>query len=355
MIAEKREKEKQEIENWKPVTLSTDFDRQCGVSTQTCLPRIDDQPFTAMKKELIKPYPIQSISELHRLLELSKPEQPLVSVIDFSAITCFSDENLRSVSYNFYCIALKKGFEGKMKYGQNSYDFDEGVMTFFSPGQVVTAEIVDGLKLSGWWLVVHPDFIQGYPVASQIRDYGFFSYAVSEALHLSEKEEIILDFIIGTIKQEYSSTIDQHSQGVITSQIQLLLNYYDRFYSRQFITRKTANKTLLVKLEALLTAYFSSEALPKRGLPTVQHVADKLNLSPTYLSDLLRSLTGQSTQHYIHNQVIEKAKNLLVTTDLTVGEIAYRLGFGHSQSFNRLFKSKTTLSPLDFRSTFLSN
>ena len=305
-----------------------------------------------MKKEPIKPYSIESISELHRLLALGKPEHPLVSVIDFAAITCFSDPNLRSVRYNFYCIALKKNFRGKMKYGQQSYDFDEGVMTFFLPGQVVTTDIVDDLKLSGWWLVVHPDFIQSYPVAKQINGYGFFSYAVNEALHLSEKEEALLEFIIGTIRQEYNSAIDQHSQNVITSQIQLLLNYCDRFYSRQFITRKTANNTLLVKLEALLTTYFNSKLLPETGLPTVHYMAEQLNLSPTYLSDLLRSLTGQSAQHYIHQRVIEKAKDLLATTDLTVGEIAYLLGFGHPQSFNKLFRNKTGASPLGFRSSF---
>ncbi|AUD02076.1 helix-turn-helix domain-containing protein [Spirosoma pollinicola] len=305
-----------------------------------------------MKKETINPYSIKSISELHRLLKLSKPEHPLVSVIDFSDITCFSDQKLRSIRYHFYCIALKKDFQGKMMYGQNSYDFDEGVMTFFSPGQVVTTDIADGLKLSGWWLVVHPDFIQGYPVAKHMREYGFFSYAVSEALHLSKKEETVLDFLIGTIKEEYSSAIDQHSQDVITSQIQLLLNYCDRFYGRQFITRKTANQSLLVKLEALLTMYFSDEALSERGLPTVHYVAEQLNLSPTYLSDLLRSMSGQNAQQYIHNHVLEKAKDLLTTTELTVGEIAYQLGFGHTQSFNRLFKNKTQTSPLEYRQSF---
>ena len=305
-----------------------------------------------MKREVIKPYTIESISELHRLLALGKPQHPLVSVIDFATITCFSDEKLRSVRYNFYCIALKKDFQGKMKYGQHSYDFDEGVMTFFSPGQVVTTDIVDELKLSGWWLVVHPDFIQGYPVATQIREYGFFSYAVNEALHLSEKEEAILEFVIGTVQQEYSSAIDKHSQAVITSQIQLLLNYCDRFYSRQFITRRTANNTVLTQFEAVLTTYFASESLSALGLPTVHYVAEQLNLSPTYLSDLLRSLTGQSAQHYIQQRVIDKAKDLLVTTDLTVGEIAYLLGFGHPQSFNKLFKNKTQTSPLAYRQSF---
>lgn len=308
-----------------------------------------------MKKGLIKPYSIGSISELHRLLKLGKPAHPLVSVIDFSTITCFSEEHLRSVSYNFYCIALKKDFQGKMKYGQNSYDFDEGFMTFFSPGQVVTTDIVDDLKLSGWWLVVHPDFIQNYPVAKQIKEYGFFSYAVSEALHLSEKEETILDFIVSTIRQEYSSAIDKHSQDVITSQIQLLLNYCDRFYNRQFITRKTASNSLLVKLENLLARYFNSDRLAESGAPTVQYVAEQLNLSPNYLSDLLRSLTGQNAQQYIQNQLIEKAKDLLATTDLSAAEIAYRLGFGHPPSFGKLFRNKTGVSPLVFRSRYQLN
>jgi AraC family transcriptional activator of pobA len=302
-----------------------------------------------------KPYIIQSISELHRLLVLGKPEHPLVSVIDFSHITCFSDEQLRSVVYNFYCIALKKNFQGKMRYGQNSYDFDEGVMTFFAPGQVVTTDIVDGLHLTGWWLVVHPDFITGSVLAKKLRDYDFFSYSVSEALHLSEKEEAIVDFLIHTLQQEYRGGIDSLSHTIILSHIQLLLDYCQRFYNRQFLTRQIGHHTLLEKLETLLTAYLESEQLTEAGPPTVHYVAEQLAMSPNYLSGVLKSLTGQNAQQHIHQHLLEKAKTVLTTSELSVSEIAFLLGFNHPQSFTRLFKAKTSLSPLDYRKAFRLN
>ena len=305
-----------------------------------------------MKKTYRKPYIINSISELHRLLELPKPKHPLVSVINFDEIKCFDDESLRSVSYNFFCIAIKKHFAGKMKYGQNYYDFDEGIMTFFSPMQVVTTEIVDGLKLSGYWLVVHPDFIRNYPLGKAIREYGYFSYAVNEALHLSEDEENVVMAIMQNIAREYCSALDNFSQDVIVSHIELLLNYCNRFYNRQFITRKTASSDLLIKLEDILSNYFDSEQLQELGLPTVQYISGELNVSADYLSDMLRNLTGQSTQQHIHNYLIEKAKEILTTTSLSVSEIAYELGFEHPQSFSKLFRTKTNLSPLKFRQSF---
>lgn len=305
-----------------------------------------------MKKAENAPYFIQSISELHQLLELPKPKHPLVSVINFKEIKCFSDESLRSVYYNFYCIAIKKNFEGKMKYGQQYYDFDEGVMTFFSPMQVVTTDIVDGLKLSGYWLVVHPDFIRNYPLGKAIKKYGYFSYAVNEALHLSEDEEKAIIAIMQNIAQEYRLVIDHFSQDVIVSYIELLLNYCNRFYSRQFITRKAANNDLLMKLEAILTDYFNNEQVRNQGLPTVQYISAKLNVSADYLSDMLRNLTGQSTQQHIHNYVIEKSKEILTTTNMSVSETAYQLGFEYPQSFSKLFKAKTNLSPLEFRQSF---
>ena len=303
-------------------------------------------------KKAVTPYTIQSITELHRLLQLGKPEHPLVSVIKFEDTMCFDDESLRSVAYNFYCIALKKNFHGKMRYGQQYYDFDEGLMTFFSPGQVITTAINPEMKISGWWLVVHPDFFRNYTLSKTIKDYGYFSYAVNEALHLSEKEEVIIDSIMENIKGEYASVIDHYSQDVIVSYIELLLNYCNRFYNRQFITRKSVNSDLLVEVEKLLSNYFNSEKVQESGLPTVAYLSEQLHLSPNYLSDMLRSLTGQSTQQHIHATLIEKAKEILTTTSLSVSEIAYRLGFEYPQSFNKLFKSKTNVSPLQFRTSF---
>ncbi|MES2519675.1 MAG: helix-turn-helix transcriptional regulator [Bacteroidota bacterium] len=305
-----------------------------------------------MKKEANSPYIINSISELHRLLALPKPTHPLVSVIDFSQIKIHLDENIRSIVYNFYSICTKKDFKGKIKYGQNYYDFDEGVMTFFSPGQVISNVVSDDVAISGWWLVIHPDFIRNYSLSKNIKDYGFFSYAVNEALHLSEKEEKSVTDIFQNIEQEYRSVIDSYSQDVMISQIELLLNYANRFYNRQFITRKNANNDLLVKLERLLSDYFNSEKVQKLGLPTVQYISEQLNISPNYLSDMLRNLTGESTQQHIHNKLIEKAKETLTTTSLSVSEIAYQLGFEYPQSFSKLFKNKTDLSPLEFRHSF---
>lgn len=305
-----------------------------------------------MKKETKQPYLINSVSEMHRILALPKPEHPLVSVINFDEIQCFADESLKSVVYNFYSICIKKDFKGKLKYGQNYYDFDEGVLTFFSPGQVISTELTDDLKLSGYWLIVHPDFIQNYPLAKTIKDYGFFSYAVNEALFLSEKEETMVVSIMKNIEHEYYSNIDHYSQDVMVSHIELLLNYANRFYNRQFITRKNASNDVLVKLENLLSDYFAHGKVQELGLPTVRFVSDSLNVSPNYLSDLLRTLTGQSTQQHIHNKLIEKAKEILTTTSLSVSEIAYQLGFERPQSFNKLFKSKVHVSPLEFKQSF---
>ena len=305
-----------------------------------------------MKKIANIPYIFNSISELHRVLQLPKPQHPLVSVINLAEITCFSEEELQSVVYNFYSICIKKGFEGKMKYGQNYYDFDEGIMTFFSPGQIVSAEIVACMKLNGWWLVIHPDFLRNYQIGKNIKDYGYFSYAVNEALHLSEKEEVMATSIVQNIAQEYQSVIDNYSQDVIISQIELLLNYCNRFYNRQFITRKNASNDLLIKLEDLLSNYFNSKKVQELGLPTVQYISQQLNISPNYLSDMLRSLTGQSTQQHIQDKLIERAKEILTTTSLSVSEIAYQLGFEYPQSFSKLFKNKTNASPLEFRHHF---
>jgi len=295
----------------------------------------------------MKPHIFDSIAELHRALKLPKPEHPLVSVINFEETKCFSEESLRSVSYGFYCIALKKNFKGKMKYGQNFYDFDDGVMTFFSPGQVITTAIEPDLKLSGWWLVVHPEYMRSYPLGKNIKTYGYFSYAVSEALHLSEKEEVVIENLMKSIIHEYRLNIDHFSQDVIISHIELLLNYCNRFYSRQFITRKTASNDLLVQIDELIAVY-----LEKTGLPTVKYLSDQLNVSPGYLTDMLRSLTGQSTQQHIHSKIIEKAKETLATTSLPVSTIAYQLGFEYPQSFHKLFRNKTNLSPLEFRNSF---
>jgi AraC family transcriptional activator of pobA len=197
--------------------------------------------------------------------------------------------------------------------------------------------------------VVHPDFIASSTLAKTIKEYEFFSYTVSEALHLSEKEEQAVEFLIHALQQEYRAGIDAYSHPIIISQLQLLLNYCQRFYNRQFLTRQVVHHTLLERVEALLSAYLNSQELPEYGPPTVQYVAQQLTMSPNYLSSMLRSLTGQNAQQHIHHHLLEKAKSMLVTSELNVGEIAFLLGFTHPQSFTRLFKAKTKLSPLDYR------
>jgi AraC-like DNA-binding protein len=241
-----------------------------------------------------------------------------------------------------------------MFYGQQEYDFDEGVLYFMAPNQIlrVNNNPDEALQRSGWLLLIHPDFLWNTSLAKKIRQYDFFDYSVNEALFLSEKEEEILNNIIQNIRHEYHSNIDKFSQSIIISQIETLLNYSERFYQRQFITRKITNHQILGRLEELLTDYFTGDDLATKGLPTVQYIADTLNVSPGYLSGLLKLLTGQSTQQHIHDKLIEKAKEKLSTTGLSVSEIAYELGFEHPQSFSKLFKIKTKFSPLEFRQSF---
>jgi AraC-like DNA-binding protein len=289
---------------------------------------------------------IKTITEYHQRRGLPKPEHPLVSVIRCETLTRLPGDQFQSLSQDYYTIALKRNFNGKMRYGQQEYDFDEGIMFFISPGQVFTIDAEN--VATGWLLFVHPDFLWNTPLAKKIKQYEYFSYSVNEALHLSEKEEITIAALIQNIEQEYRSKIDKLSQDVIIAQLELLLIYAERFYQRQFITRKITNHRILNRLEDILAAYFKSE----KGIPSVQYIADALNVSPNYLSVMLKMLTGQSTQQHIHDKLIEKAKEKLSTTELTVSEIAYELGFEHSQSFSKLFKSKTQLSPLEFRNSF---
>lgn len=297
---------------------------------------------------------IKTISQFHQLRGLPKPEHPLISVIDLDAVQ-FSPEDVVNTNliFDFYSIAIKRDMKGKVKYGQQLYDFDEGVMTFMSPGQIFGFETENyPAKPSGWMLLIHPDFLWNSSLGKNIKNYEFFNYSVNEALFLSEKEEITINNIIQNIQQEYHSNIDKFSQTIIISQLETLLNYSERFYQRQFITRKITSHHTLDKLEKILTDYFNSDNLTTKGLPSVHYIAETLNLSPGYLSNLLKVLTGQSTQQHIHDKLIEKAKERLSTTNLSISEIAYELGFEHSQSFSKLFKAKTKLSPSEFRESF---
>ncbi|PZF71904.1 helix-turn-helix domain-containing protein [Taibaiella soli] len=297
------------------------------------------------------PHHINSISALHKLLGLPKPLHPLVSLIRNCDVKTVKETFPANLLLHFYKISFMEDVRGKIKYGQGHYDFEEGGMVFVAPDQVLAAPD-DSDAYDGFNLFIHPDFFQTYPLAAKIKKYHFFSYASNEALHLSDKEKKTMLSVFKIIGEELEERIDDFSQDVVISQIELLLNYSNRFYKRQFNTRKTANHDVLSKLENILDSYFESDKAVTDGLPTVQYLSDQLHLSPHYLSDLLRTLTGMNTQQHIHQKLIEKAKTSLSTTNRSIAEIAYNLGFGYPQSFNKFFKSKTNQSPVEFRQSF---
>ncbi len=297
---------------------------------------------------------IESISVLHKILGLEKPKHPLVSVIDLKKVNSDSKIYTNPISHNFYSISIKRNVKRKMKYGQQYYDFDEGVMSFMAPKQIMKSEgnIENASNLEGVLLIFHPDFFQKHPLRMKIKKYGFFSYSVNEALHLSVDEEAMILTMFDNIKKEITLNIDVFTQDLIISHIDLLLNYSNRFYNRQFITRKANNNNVLTQVEALLNDYFDTEKPLEKGFPTVLYISESLNVSPNYLSDMLRQLTGMSTKQHIQNALIDKAKEFLTTTELSVSEIAYALGFEYPQSFNKLFKRKTNQTPLRYKQSF---
>ncbi|WP_116788544.1 helix-turn-helix domain-containing protein [Flavobacterium psychrotrophum] len=294
---------------------------------------------------------INSISQLVRVLGVPAPLHPLIAVVDYNNVSIDMFPKGEKVSLDFYKISFKPTFTGQIKYGQGYYDFEEGGLAFLKPKQVVfPPEDIDSYE--GIALYFHSDFIRNYPLGKTIHHYGFFSYDVSEALFLSAKEKEIIANLFATIANELDNNIDGFSQDVLVSQIELLLNYSNRFYNRQFITRKAVNHDIVTSLDRLLNDYFEKENSLKNGLPSVKYISTALKLSQRYLSDMLSSLTGLNTQQYIQSAIIEKAKEKLSSTNLSVSEIAYELGFEHSQSFSKLFKTKTNVSPLEFRQLF---
>lgn len=296
---------------------------------------------------------IKTISQFHTLRGLPKPKHPLISVINFEDMAPALESGKQSLIFDFYMISVKRDMNHKYRYGQQDYDFDEGVMFCMAPHQVLSVIREEhGKNPSGWMMMIHPDFLWNTPMATAIKKYEFFDYSVNEALFLSEDEEIKIQQITENIKQEYQTNIDKFSQNIIISQLETLLNYSERFYQRQFLTRHKAHHQFLEKLEILLNDYFERDDFKTKGLPSVQYLSEKFNMSPQYMRSLLKTLTGQTTQQIIHEKLIEKAKEKLSTTNLSISEIAYELGFEHSQSFSKLFKAKTDVSPLEFRKSF---
>ncbi|WP_194778365.1 helix-turn-helix domain-containing protein [Pararhodonellum marinum] len=293
---------------------------------------------------------IHSVSQLHQMLGFEKPAHPLITVIDYSKCTIKPEYyNVRLVN-DFYLVSLKTPAPPSLQYGRQYYDFEEGTLMFMAPGQAFSiGEPDEKTNFQGWVLFFHPDLILPFGLSKKIKNFGFFSYSVSEALHVSDEEKKMLDTLIQSIQMEYQSKLDQHSHAVICTAIEQLLNYSKRFYSRQFITRQKQHLDLIAHFEKLIQDYLDSDLLAERGMPQVDYFSGQLHLSSGYLSDLLKKETGKTVKEYLHLEIIERAKYRLLNSNASVNEIAYGLGFEYPQYFNRLFKSKVGMTPLAFR------
>jgi AraC-like DNA-binding protein len=293
---------------------------------------------------------LHSITDLHKVFNLGNSFHPLVTVLDFSKVT-ENVEEYSKVTTDFYSIMFKNYCKNKMKYGRKSIDFQDGNLICMAPNQTIEmdAEVEERDDKMGWGLFFHPDLIRATSLNDKIKNYSFFNYEVSEALHLSDKEKNILYECVQKIQSELQENIDVHSQYIIVSTIELLLNYCSRFYGRQLITRIHTNKSIISQIENILTQYFSDNKINEQGLPSVKYLADMVYLSPSYLSDLLKKETGKNAQEHIHFYLIEEAKNLLLNSEKNINEIAYNLGFEYPQYFNKLFKKKTGKTPMEYR------
>lgn len=295
---------------------------------------------------------INSITQAHQAMGLPKPKHPLVSVVKTAHFRPTMDFRGLKIINNLYQITLKQLGCGNLMYGKNSYDYEEGTLVFTSPGQVTVFEgemPTDSESSKGWTLAFHPDLIRKSGLADKMSQYSFFNYEVNEALHLSDEELDTIEDLLAKIVKEYSQNLDKHSQNLIISNIELLLDYCTRFYDRQFYTRSNLNLDYVSKFEKLLNKYYEGELSDQKGLPNVKYLANELNFSSGYLSDLLKKETGKTAQEHIHLFVIEKAKNKLLNSKNSISEIGYALGFEYPQHFSNLFKSKTGLSPSEYR------
>jgi AraC-like DNA-binding protein len=296
-------------------------------------------------------YRFKSVSEVHSLFGLSRPNHPLITIIrkwpeidfDFSSVRLTSD---------LYLLSLKGKTAGTtFGYGRNSYDFDEGTLVFLSPNQIASFDDpIEELDDSGWTILFHPDLIRKSSLGKTIKEYSFFQYEANEALHLSDKEKKSLCELVEKIDFELNQTIDKHSQELIIQNLESILKYSSRYYDRQFYTRSNLNKDLASEFEQYLEQYFSSSDLSCKGLPTVKQCGEALNMSGPYLSDLLKLETGSSAKDHIHAHLIEKAKNSLLGSTASISEIAFNLGFEYPQHFSKLFKGKVGFSPSEYRS-----
>ncbi len=292
-----------------------------------------------------------SVHELHAFIGLGKPRHPLITIIDTAKLAYGEEYIGQRITSDLYCIALKDSACG-IDYGRNPYDFDEGVLIFTAPDQVITATKAQALdEVQGWMLYFHPDLIRNTSLGGRIGDYTFFSYDVHEALHLSEQEQATVTHCVDLIETEIRERIDSHSQQVLVSTIELLLNYCTRYYERQFNTRVTHHRDMIAQVEFVLRDYFKSGKLLEFGPPSVQYLADQCHRSPTYLSDLLKKETGRTAKTHINDFLVDQAKHLLLTSEDSISGIAYTLGFNYPHYFSRLFKRKTGMTPQQYRET----
>lgn len=298
---------------------------------------------------------IRSISQLHTMSGFEKPNHPLISVIDASDWEIKPEHVGLKMSMDLYTIALKDGSCG-LDYGRNTYDFNEGVLIFTAPNQVTTlTRPQQRNEVEGWLMIFHPDLIRNTALGARIDNYGFFSYDVHEALHLSAAEQETLNDCVRLVEQEIKGRIDGHSQSLIVNTLELVLNYSLRYYERQFHTRAAENVDVITHFERLLKQYYQADKFVQEGVPSVDYFADAVHLSPNYLSDLLKKTTGRTAKGHIHHFIVEKAKMLLLSDNDTISGIAYRLGFNYPHYFSRLFKSKTGLTPNQYRTQSHSN
>ena len=303
------------------------------------------------------PIKFGSLAEGLKAFGFPPPQHPLITVVNgIDQPLSLAQAPREGHVLSFYKIAFRPDIGGLLRYGQTHFDYNEGGLFFAAPNQIVAPEEEEAHQApcsrQEMAILMHPDFLLRYPLAAKIRRYQFFSYAVNEALHLSEKEKDIILRLFRNIEEELNGRIDELTQDVVIAQLELLFNYAQRFYKRQFITRREISNDLLQRFDETLNRYFDDAQPLYRGVPSVQTLAESLFLSPGYLSDLLRTMTGKNAQQHIHEKVIEKAKERLSTTRLSVSEIAFELGFEYPQSFSKLFKTKTSQSPLEFRARF---
>ncbi len=292
---------------------------------------------------------LKSVDDVSQLLDTPKPTHPLIAIYPHPAGLEYNYGDTR-ISSDLYTISLKHGIEGEFGYGRNTYDFREGTMTFMAPNQVMIpgkGSIPE--QTENWNIYFHPDLIHGSNLGTHIDDYSFFDYDTTEALHISEEERKTLTELAMKIKREIENNIDKHSQKLIVTNLELILDYCLRYYDRQFYTRSNFHQDLVARFERILKDYFKENLQLDKGLPTVKYCGEALNISPNYLSDLLKKETDRNAQDHIHAYVIDKAKHLLLSSDDSVKQVAYHLGFDYSQHFSKLFKAKTGMSPMEFR------